>query len=256
MQIGILTSPVITKYNFVMLTSILEDSNFRISFALIDCRPNLSIKKKLIKNLKKGRGAYILIMLFQKIFSKKENLYVVKNICQTKGIHTIETESPYSAKTLSEISSIKPDVLLLINGFGIIKKDMLSIAPLGILSYHHGDMRKYRGMPPAFWELYNNEKEISVTVQKLSSGLDCGIPMDEKKFLIDKNESLKSLRRRIYSESTDMMHRALINLSNPDFKIQPIQSFGKVYTLPSFGQWLVLQAKILLRKIISKVEQG
>ncbi|MFH0894549.1 MAG: formyltransferase family protein [Bacteroidota bacterium] len=179
---------------------------------------------------------------------------MVKNICQSKGIQTIETASPYSAEILSKISTIKPDVLILINGFGIIKKDMLSIAPLGILSYHHGDMRKYRGMPPAFWELYNNEKEIGVTVQKLEPGLDCGIPMDEMKFRIRKTESLKSLQKRIYRESTDMMHRSLINISNPDFKITRIESFGKVYTLPNFRQWLVLQVKVLLRKILNMRE--
>lgn len=39
-----------------------------------------------------------------------------------------------------------------------------------MLSYHHGDMRRYRGQPPGFWELYNGEREIGVTVQRLAAG--------------------------------------------------------------------------------------
>ena len=36
-------------------------------------------------------------------------------------------------------------------------------------------------MPPAFWELYNGEKEMGLTVQKLSVNLDSGSPLVEKK---------------------------------------------------------------------------
>jgi len=251
MKIGILTKPVISEQNFKVINTILEDKNFQIVLAVIDCRPKLSLKKKLLKNIKKGRGGYILIMFFQKVFSNKEVHYRIKDICQSKGIDTIETLSPYSPETLSKISSCNPGILLLINGFGIIKKDLLSITPLGILSYHHGNMRKYRGMPPAFWELYNNEKEIGVTVQKLDKGLDCGIPIEEKTFLIKKTDTVKSLQKRIYSESTGMMHRALINISNPDYKITKIETFGKVYTLPNLRQWLILQMKLLIRRIMN-----
>jgi methionyl-tRNA formyltransferase len=74
---------------------------------------------------------------------------------------------------------LRPDLLLLIGGFGIIKAPLLDLAPQGVLSYHHGDMREYRGQPPAFWELYNGEKPNRVTVQRLSPGIDCGQPIVE-----------------------------------------------------------------------------
>ncbi len=57
-------------------------------------------------------------------------------------------------------------------------------------------MRKYRGMPPIFWELYNNEQEIGITVQKLDTRLDARIPIVEKKITIDHNDSYKSLKKK------------------------------------------------------------
>jgi methionyl-tRNA formyltransferase len=137
----------------------------------------------------------------------------------------------------------------LTGGYGIIKEPILSIPPFGILSYHHGDMRKYRGQPPAFWELYNNEKEMGITVQILNSGLDCGIPVVEKTVEIRKNDTLKMLFNRAMKESESMMHEALKMLENPGFHPAKIESFGKVYTLPDLGQWLKLNIKGLLRRL-------
>ena len=249
MKIGILTKPVISEINLKVINTILEDNNFQISLAIIDCRPQLSVKKKILKNIKRGRGGYILIMFLNRLIVKKGVSYNTVEICKSKGIEIIETTSPYSSETTSGIRERELDILLLINGYGIIKKELLAITPLGILSYHHGNMRKYRGMPPAFWELYNNEKEIGVTVQKLETGLDSGVPIEEKTYQINKRDTLSSLNDRIYTGSIDMMHKALIKLSDPEFKPAKIESFGKVYTLPNLRQWLVLQIKILLRKV-------
>jgi methionyl-tRNA formyltransferase len=110
-------------------------------------------------------------------------------------------------------------------------------------------MREYRGMPPALWELYNNEKEMGITVQVLAPGLDCGIPIDEKTIEIQPKDSLKSLRSRLFKESEDMMYVALKKLSNPDFKRCKIERLGKVYTLPTLSQWIFLNLKILWRTV-------
>jgi folate-dependent phosphoribosylglycinamide formyltransferase PurN len=249
MKIGILAKPVISGINLKVINTILEDNKFQISLAVIDFRPQLSFKKKVLKNIRRGRGGYILIMFFNKLFSKKEGSYSTIDFCKSKGIDIIETVSPYSSETTSRIREYKPDVLLLINGYGIIKKELLSITPLGILSFHHGNMRRYRGMPPAFWELYNNEKEIGVTVQKLEAHLDSGVPIEEKTYNIKKRDTLSSLNERIYNGSIDMMHKALIKLLDPEFKPDKIESFGKIYTLPNLRQWLVLQIKILFRRL-------
>jgi folate-dependent phosphoribosylglycinamide formyltransferase PurN len=248
MKIGILTKPFISEINKRVLNKIFEDKNFQISLAIIDCRPKLSFKGKLVKNIRRGRGGYILIMGFNKLFFKEKKAYSITEICKSKGIDIFETSSLYSSETSEKLKAYYLDVLLLINGFGVIKKEFLEVSPLGVLSYHHGNIRKYRGMPPAFWELYNNENEIGITIQKLEPGLDCGIPVEERTVPIKKDDTLSSLNQRIYDEGVDMMHSALIKLMDPDFRPEKIKKFGKVYTLPNLRQWLFFQIKILLRK--------
>ena len=198
MKIGILAKPVISEINYKVLNKIFENQNFQISLVIIDCRPKASIKRRIIKHILRGRGGYIIIMGLKQLFRKKGNNYITEEISRSIGIDLIKTDNLYSSSTKLAIEGHKLDILILINGFGIIKKELLSITPLGMLSYHHGNMRYYRGMPPAFWELYNNEKVIGITVQKLESGLDCGIPIVEKTVQIGKTETLKSLSEKIY----------------------------------------------------------
>jgi len=104
-------------------------------------------------------------------------------------------------------------------------------------------------MPPAFWELYNAEKEMGVTVQKLSEGLDSGLPIVENTVKILSNDNLKKLKIRAYKESEDMMYKALITLNEGKVKPKPLSNIGKIYTLPNFRQWILLNSKIACRKI-------
>ncbi|MDG2080411.1 MAG: formyltransferase family protein [Bacteroidales bacterium] len=249
MKIGLLASSEISNFRLKTLKPILTNSNFLIKVAIIDKRPKLTLKQKLKKNLKRGRGGYIIIMGFERLFSKKSYSISTVEYCHNNHIEIIETDEPYSDTTIDKIKEYDLDLLILIGGFGIIKKKILDVTPLGVLSYHHGDMRKYRGMPPALWELFNNEKEMGITVQILSSGLDSGIPIEEKKIAINRKDTLKNLQRRASDESIDMLYKALMKLSKKDYIPRKIDKFGKVYTLPNFRQWLLLNMKLYWRRL-------
>ena len=171
---------------------------------------------------------------------------------QELGVPIITTDDPYREETLQRICALRPGVLVRLGGFGIVKPPLLRLIPLGVLSYHHGDMRKYRGQPPAFWELNNGEQRIGVTVQRLSPGLDCGEPIVERSFPIRQSDTVATLSHRIFSESTDMMLEAVRLLGDPSFRPETIASYGCLYTLPNLRQWLMLQARVRRRVLASR----
>jgi folate-dependent phosphoribosylglycinamide formyltransferase PurN len=252
MKIGLLTSTGLSEFRQKSLAPILADNNLEVEVAIVDVRPKKTLKQKIRKHLKRGRGGYIIIMALQSFLSKATKSISIYDYCQANDIDIIETKSLYSEDTIAKVKAYHLDVLLLIGGYGIIKKQILEITPQGVLSYHHGDMRKYRGMPPALWELYNNEKEMGVTVQILSPGLDSGIPIVEKSIPIKKNDSVGSLHKRASNESIDMMYRALLKLLDKTFVPETIETFGKIYTLPNLKQWLRLQIRIFYKIICKK----
>ena len=66
-----------------------------------------------------------------------------------------------------------PD-LGVIYGTNIIKETVFRIPRLGSVNVHQGLAPWYRGGPPVFWELYNGEREVGITVHFVESKVDSG----------------------------------------------------------------------------------
>ena len=80
----------------------------------------------------------------------------------------------FSESDIRLIQSYAPDFMLKF-GFGIVRGDILNCTPYGIWSFHHGDEQKFRGVPPAFWEIVKNEKVTASMLQRLTEKLDGGL---------------------------------------------------------------------------------
>lgn len=57
---------------------------------------------------------------------------------------------------------------------GILKGEILTTPRHGVVGYHHGDIRKYRGTPNSVWQYLNDESYVSITLQRYNKKLDAG----------------------------------------------------------------------------------
>lgn len=248
MKIALLCGTGLDTFQQKVLQPILDDPTTEVVGALIDCRPRPSLKQRFLKNLRRGRGGYMIIMLFKSRFAKKKPSVPAIEFFNTNGVKCIEAQQPYCDETISQLKALEIDTMVMLGGFGIVKEPLLSLAPNGILSYHHGNMRKYRGQPVGFWELYHDEKEMGVTVQRLSAGIDNGTPIVEQSIHIKKEDRVATLRDRAIRDSIPMMHEALLKIQSPDFSPAVIHEYGRIYTLPNLRQYLLLQLKLMFRR--------
>ena len=213
-------------------------------------------EKPLLKLRRKIKRDGLLMSLRRFIYNKIETKFhnsmkrSAKLYFEEKSIPIVVTKEKYSKNVIEFISSKKPDALFR-TGWGIIKEPLLSITPVGIVSYHHGDIRKYRGMPPCFWQLYNNESSMKVTIQILKEGLDCGKIVAEKDVQIRERDDLKTLHRRVYAVTYSMASVALEMLDDPHFKPVEIKksNLGTLYTTPKISQLFMLYLKIYIKNI-------
>lgn len=121
-------------------------------------------------------------------------------------------------------------------GFGIIVGDILSAPEYGVLSYHHGNVRKYRGRPPGFWEFMNGENSAGVTVQQLTESLDGGLIAAEKSVDIRDCNTWQEVKQRQFSASDDMLVEATENVKSGD--VTKPQELGKLYTSPNTTEFI------------------
>jgi folate-dependent phosphoribosylglycinamide formyltransferase PurN len=236
-------------FQLKVVESFFKPPAHNICACVVDTRPPQTILQRIKKNLRMGRGAYILIMALEKLLERRKYTQCTEEYFTRKNIPILTTARPYSEDTINRIKSFNPDVMVLIGGFGIIKKPLLDLSKNGIISYHHGNMRKYRGQPPCFWELFNGEKEMGITVQRLNAGLDCGEPIVEKTIPISRSDTLHSLKKRAFEESIGMMREAITFLEEKRPGTEKLTMFGYVYTIPNFRQWFIYNMKIAYRLI-------
>lgn len=252
MNVFILCEKHLDAFRQAIFKELVNEPQIKIVGAGINYRKQKSTLQKLKREYQKGRGGYIIIMFINAFLRKirKTNTIPAKSFFGDLKIPTHEIRKLYAPETSHLILTSAAECIFL-NGFGIIKEPILSLTPKGVISYHHGDMRYYRGQPPAFWELYNGEKEMGVTIQQLTAELDAGAIISFKKFPIHKRDTLKEVKRRIYQGSIPMAKAAILSLQQANFKPDVLSNnqLGKVYTLPNLRSWVLLQLKILFRKL-------
>ena len=252
MKIGLLVDNSLRNFDINVIKSITSETSFEIKVVVIDDRPKKALTSRLVKNIRKGRGGYVFVMALARLFKSRTSKSVKTlsffNNPDTK-IH--RTLNLYSDKTIRFLRNCNLDAMVLVGGFGILREPILSMTHFGILSFHHGDLHKYRGMPPGFWELYNNEKEMGITVQRLSSKLDGGQVLMKKKVLIDKSDTVNSLLARAYSASESMMSDSLLIMKDMAIGDTDSKQLGKLYTLPTFRQWLFFKTKLFYRRFFA-----
>ncbi|MBF0587896.1 MAG: hypothetical protein HQL53_02085 [Magnetococcales bacterium] len=227
-----------------------DDGPHTIVGALIDARPRPSSLTRLKHHLQRGRGLYVAVMMAQQMMAPQDGLDAAE-LFQSRHIPALPLNHPYAPETIEALKDRFPEARLMVRsgGFGIVKTPLLSLCPEGILSYHHGDMRRYRGQPPGFWELYHGEKKMGVTVQRLEAGLDCGRPLVEQAVQIEPTDTLEILTERFLHQSIPMMRQAVDDLENSQNLPPPPNQLGKIYTHPNFRQWLTLQMRLAWRRM-------
>jgi hypothetical protein len=72
----------------------------------------------------------------------------------------------FSQDDAEKIKSYDLDIILR-HEFNIIRGGILESARHGIWSFHHADNAINRGLPPGFWEIFNNEPCCGVTLRQL-----------------------------------------------------------------------------------------
>jgi hypothetical protein len=79
----------------------------------------------------------------------------------------------YSPEDIEQIKQCHLDVLVR-GGTGILRGEILTVCPFGILSFHHANNDVNRGGPAGFWEVFNREPSTGFILQRLTDELDGG----------------------------------------------------------------------------------
>lgn len=97
----------------------------------------------------------------------------------------------------SQISNLRPDLIIVASYGQIIPKEILDIPKLGCLNVHASLLPKYRGASPIQSAILNDEKETGITIMLMDEKIDHGPILTQEKIKITPDETGQTLHDKL-----------------------------------------------------------
>ncbi len=166
----------------------------------------------------------------------------LEKFAEQLNVPIYKVENYHSAATIDSLKKADADLGILY-GTNIVKESVFAIPRLGSINIHQGLAPVYRGGPTVFWELFNGEREIGITVHFVAAKVDTGdiilqkrVPLDYdfkhyglnyESFLNDFRTELKEPSARLIAEAVRLI------AAGKEQRTKQNTSIGKRYRLPT-----------------------
>lgn len=120
----------------------------------------------------------------------------------------IKTNQEFQA----QLSSIRPDAIIVVGYGRIIPQWMLDLPPLGNINLHASLLPKYRGAAPIQWAIANGETVTGNTTMRIDAGLDTGDILLQQEIPIAPDDTSETLAPKLAAAGADLMIETLRGL--------------------------------------------
>jgi hypothetical protein len=144
---------------------------------------------------------------------------------------------------IDRVARLQPKVIIKF-GMGLLR--VPGSLEVSILSYHHGDLRRYRGRPAGFYELLHGEPTLGQVVQILSNRLDSGSVVAFAESRVYRH-SYRQTMLEAYRTSRLILTTAVKNAV--EGVRLPFEPTGTNYRLPSNATVMRVGAILLAEKV-------
>jgi methionyl-tRNA formyltransferase len=112
----------------------------------------------------------------------------------------------------AQLSSLKPDAIIVVGYGRIVPQWMLDLPPLGNINLHASLLPKYRGAAPIQWAIANGETVTGVTTMRIDAGLDTGDILLQQELPIAPDDTTETVAPRLAAIGADLMLETLRGL--------------------------------------------
>ena len=130
----------------------------------------------------------------------------------------------------SEISNLKPDLIIVAAYGQIIPKNILEIPKLGCLNLHPSLLPKYRGPSPIQTAIFNGEQETGITIMKMDEKIDHGPIIAQKKIILSDRENYQTLEKKLSQLAANFLIEILPQYLQNKIKPQKQEHGQATYT--------------------------
>ena len=114
-------------------------------------------------------------------------------LCEKNKIPFKYVNNVNSKNNCDWIKSFSPDIIFCFGWSNLLKKNILTLAPMGVLGFHPSELPKNRGRHPLIWALALGLKKSASTFFFMNEGIDDGKILSQKNFDILENDDAQIL---------------------------------------------------------------
>jgi methionyl-tRNA formyltransferase len=97
------------------------------------------------------------------------------------------------------------DLLVSVAASQIFKRQLLSVPRLDAINIHTGTLPKYRGMLPVFWQMYDRQASIGITIHAMTADIDLGQILLYREVPLDGERNLDAVIRKMKRHGAQLM---------------------------------------------------
>lgn len=137
---------------------------------------------------------------------------VIKEIALKNEIPCFQPETLKDESVLKQISSLAPDLIVVVAYGLFLPTKILSIPKYKVLNVHPSLLPKYRGAAPMQWALINGDSKTGVTILYMSSKMDAGDILLQKDIPILEEDNFESLQKKLSQLGAELLLRVIEGL--------------------------------------------
>ena len=151
----------------------------------------------------------------------------------------------------AQLSSWRPDVLVVVAYGLIVPPDVLSLPPLGCINVHASFLPRWRGAAPVERAILAGDARTGVTIMQLDEGLDTGPMLMQRPVEISRAHTGGTLRRELAALGAELLIEALAGVGSGTLTGQSQPLEGVTYA-PRIGK---SEARIDWRRKALEIER-
>jgi folate-dependent phosphoribosylglycinamide formyltransferase PurN len=144
-----------------------------------------------------------------KLMRREPKTHSLREMRTLYNVPVVGSTNVNSPKTLAQIKTLQPDLILSIYLNQLIKRDIINLPSKGTLNIHPAMLPRNRGLWPYFWVIANGEKETGVTIHWVDEKFDTGDLLLQEKITLEPTDTLTSLQYKSALVGEDMLVKAI-----------------------------------------------
>jgi methionyl-tRNA formyltransferase len=146
-------------------------------------------------------------------------------VCLERNIPCKQVRNINHPNNVAWIKTLSPDIIFCFGWSSLLKPEILSIAPMGVVGYHPALLPQNKGRHPIIWALVLGQQKTGSTFFFMDEGADTGDILSQKELQIVYEDDAGSLYRKLTGLALEQIEAFIPQLQEKRYR--RIQQAGR-----------------------------